>query len=73
MFNLISLGIGGFALLCAAIAFVPLMGWANWLIVPMAIVGLGFGLLSRSNLGRNLNLLVIVVGLFRLMIGGGIF
>ena len=27
---------------------------------------------SSSNAGRNLNLFVIVVGVFRLMLGGGI-
>ena len=39
MFNLISLGIGAVTLVMALIAFVPLLGWANWLIVPLAVVG----------------------------------
>lgn len=73
MLNLISLLIGGVALILAAIAFVPLIGWANWLIIPLAIVGLGIGAVSRTNSGRNLNLVVIVIGTLRLMIGGGIF
>ena len=72
MLNLVSLLIGLVALLCAAIAFIPLIGWANWLIVPLAVVGAGIGAMSSSKTGRNLNLFVIVVGIIRLMLGGGI-
>lgn len=72
MFNIASLIIGVVALVCALIAFLPLLGWLNWLIIPLAIVGAAVGVLSRSNGGRNLNLLVIVIGVVRLMLGGGI-
>ena len=72
MLNLVSLIIGAIALVCAAIAFIPLLGWANWLIIPLAVIGAGIGAVSSSNTGRNLNLFVIVVGIVRLMIGGGI-
>jgi hypothetical protein len=73
LLNLASLIIGIVALVCAAIAFIPLLGWANWLIIPLAVIGAGIGQVSGSNTGRNLNLFVIVVGIVRLMIGGGIF
>jgi hypothetical protein len=72
MLNAISLLIGLVALVCAAVAFIPLLGWANWLIVPLAVIGAGIGAMSSSNMGRNLNLFVIVVGIIRLMLGGGI-
>jgi len=72
MFNLASLIIGFIALLCALVAFLPLLGWLNWLIIPLAIIGAVVGLLSRGTAGRNLNLLVILIGFFRLMLGGGI-
>jgi hypothetical protein len=72
MLNLASLIIGFVALLCAIIAFLPLLGWANWLIIPLAIIGAAVGMLSRRTAGRNLNLFVIVIGVVRLMIGGGI-
>ena len=72
MFNLVSLIIGAVALLLAVIAFLPLLGWANWLIIPLAMIGAAVGMISRGTAGRNLNLFVIVVGIFRLMIGGGI-
>jgi hypothetical protein len=72
LLNLISLLIGLVALVLVAIAFLPVLGIANWIIIPIAVIGAGIGALSRSNLGRNLNLFVIVVGVVRLIIGGGI-
>ena len=73
MFNLVSLIIGFVALVCAVVAFIPLLGWANWLIIPLAVIGAGIGLISRGTAGRNLNLFVIVVAIVRLSLGGGIF
>jgi len=72
MFNLVSLIIGFVALVCALIAFIPLLGWANWLIIPLAIIGAGVGMVSRGNAGRNLNLFVIIIAVIRLMLGHGI-
>jgi len=73
MFNILSLLIGAIALVLALIAFIPLLGWANWFIIPLAIVGALIGMISRSSAGRNLNLAVIVIGVIRLMLGGGLF
>jgi hypothetical protein len=73
MLNLISLLIGLVALVGAAVAFLPLLGWANWLILPLAVVGAGIGALSPgSKAGRNLCIVVILIGALRLMLGGGI-
>jgi hypothetical protein len=72
MLNIVSLIIGLVALVFAVVAFIPLLGWANWLIIPLAIIGAVVGMLSSSNTGRNLNLFVIVIGIIRLMLGGGI-
>ncbi len=72
MLNVLSLIVGAVALLLGILAFFPLLGWAYWLIIPIALVGLGLGVVSRRTSGRNLNLVVIVVGVIRLMLGGGI-
>ena len=72
MLNIVSLIIGCVALVFAAIAFLPLLGWANWLIIPLALIGAAVGMASSSNAGRNVNFFVIVVGVLRLMLGGGI-
>jgi hypothetical protein len=72
MFNLVSLIIGFVALLLAVIAFIPFLGWANWFIIPLAIVGAVIGMISRGSAGRNLNLFVILIGVVRLILGHGI-
>ena len=72
MLNLVSLIIGAVALLFALIAFLPLLGWANWFIIPLALIGAVVGMASRATSGRNLNLFVILVGVVRLSLGGGI-
>jgi len=72
MFNFASLIIGIVALVCAIVAFIPLLGILNWLIIPLAMIGAAVGMISRSTAGRNLNLFVIVIGVVRLMLGGGI-
>ncbi len=72
MRNLFSLLLGLIALVLVVIAFIPLLGWANWIIIPIAIVGLALGAMSDKTSGRNLNIVVIVAGVLRLMLGGGI-
>jgi uncharacterized RDD family membrane protein YckC len=72
MLNLVSLLIGFVALIFVAVAFLPLLGWMNWLILPLAIIGAAIGLVSRGRAGQNLNLLVIVIGVVRLILGHGI-
>ena len=72
MFNVVSLIIGFVALLCVVVAFIPFLGLLNWFIIPLALIGAGVGVISKSTTGRNLNLFVIVVGIVRLMLGGGI-
>lgn len=72
MLNIISLVIGTVTLILAAIAFLPLLGAVNWLIVPVALIGLALGQLSGRRSGRNLNLIVVLIGIARLWLGAGI-
>jgi uncharacterized membrane protein YjjP (DUF1212 family) len=71
MFNLVSLIIGAVALVCAIVAFIPLLGIGEWLVLLLAIFGAGVGMVSRGTAGRNLNLFVIVVAVVRLVLGHG--
>lgn len=73
MLNIVSIAIGLVTLVLGLVAFVPLLGWMNWLVIPIGIVGAAVGAMSSSNGGRNLNLLLIVIFALRLMLGGGIF
>ena len=70
--NVASIVLGIVALLGALVGFIPLLGWFNWLVLPLAIVGLIFGLLARENGGRNVNIVVLVMAIGRLFIGGGL-
>ena len=72
MLNISSLVIGVIALILAVFAFIPLLGWANWVIIPFAVVGLALGAMSDKTSGRNLNIVVVVIGVVRLMLGGGL-
>jgi uncharacterized membrane protein len=73
MANVISFVFGGIALLFALIAFIPLLGWMNWFIIPIAIVGAIIGAVSSSNSGRNFCFIVIGICALRLWLGGGLF
>lgn len=73
MLNLVSIIIGLVTLALGLVAFIPLLGWMNWMVIPIGIVGAAVGALSSSTGGRNLNLVLIVIFAIRLSIGGGIF
>mgnify|MGYP003575437221 CR=1 FL=1 len=73
MLNLASIIIGIAALLGAMVAFIPLLGWLNWFVIPFAVVGLVCGVVSQGTAGRNINIIVIAVAALRLSIGGGFF
>jgi len=73
MFNLLSLAIGAVAIIPLLLALIPLLGWMNWFLLPLPVVGLIIGSLSSGKAGRNLNLVVLVVAIVRLMLGHGLF
>jgi hypothetical protein len=70
--NALSTIIGLIALIIALVGFIPLLGWLNWLAIPLAVIGLVLGLLSRETNGRNINLVVLALAIMRLALGGGI-
>lgn len=73
MFNLLSILLGLIALLLAIPSAIPFLGWGNWIVLPIALVGAGLGALSRSDKGRNFCLIVFALATVRLMLGGGLF
>ena len=80
--GLISVVWGIVAMLWMVLAFIPLLGWGNWFMIPFAVVGaiiaaIGMAMSSPANRGRAktgliLNVVAIVVGAIRLSLGGGI-
>ncbi|GAA0323622.1 hypothetical protein GCM10009087_37400 [Sphingomonas oligophenolica] len=73
MLNILSILVGLLVLVLTMIGFIPFLGWLNWLTIPLGIVGLALGALSSHNMGRNLNIVLIIVCGIRLFVGGGIF
>ena len=80
--GLISVVWGIVALLWMVLAFIPLLGWGNWFMIPFAVVGavigaIGYALTSPQNRGRAktgilLNVAAAIIGAVRLSMGGGI-
>jgi choline-glycine betaine transporter len=68
MFNLISFLIGLVAIVPLLLTLLPYLWWINWLLLPVPIVGLIIGLISRGSAGRNLNLIVLIIAILRLTI-----
>ena len=73
MANIIAYLFGLVALLLAIPAFIPLLGWLNWIILPIAGIGVAFGFASEKNGGRNFCLVVAAICAIRLWLGGGLF
>lgn len=64
--------IGILALILMIPTVIPFLGWANWLIVPIALLGALVGSFSSRNTGRNFCLIVAAIGVFRLIVGNGV-
>lgn len=69
--NLISKLVGIVALIGMFIGLFPLLGWVNWIVIPLSIIGLFIGIFSKNRGGLNLNGIVLIVAIIRLFIGGG--
>jgi hypothetical protein len=72
MLNIVSILIGLLSLVIVIPSQIPLLGWGNWLALPLIVVGIVVGALSRSNGGRNFCLIVFAIAAVRLMLGGGV-
>jgi hypothetical protein len=73
MLNLLSLAFGLVAIVPVLFALLPFLGWANWFILPLPVIGLILGALSHHRSGRTLNLVVLLVAVGRLVLGHGLF
>ncbi len=67
------------ALLAMFVAFIPLLGILNWLVIPFSAIGVVLGILSLIGsprlggmTGLVCSLIALALSLFRLSLGGGI-
>ena len=78
--GLISVIWGIVALAWMLLAFIPLLGWGNWFMIPFAAVGAILAIIAIASgkgrvsgiIGLLLCILAIGIGSLRLMLGGGI-
>ena len=80
--GLVSLLWGIVSICWMVLAFLPLLGWGNWFLIPFASIGaliaaVGIAVTAPGNRGRAktgliLNGIAIIVGILRLQLGGGI-
>ena len=80
--GLVSMLWGLVSMVWMIIAFIPLLGWGNWFMIPFAglgaiLAGIAFAMTTPANRGRAkagliLNGIALVVGVIRLQMGGGI-
>lgn len=72
MLNILSILVGLMALLFAIPATIPFLGWANWIILPIAAFGFALGLMSDKKSGQYFCAVVMGLCALRLFIGGGL-
>ena len=76
--------IGILSMVGMVVGFIPCLGSLNWINIPLAIIGLIVSIIGFTNApqeepkgkatsGIVLCSIAIIFGMFRLMIGGGIF
>jgi hypothetical protein len=73
MLNILAYLVGLVSLVIVIPAQLPLLGAANWIALPVIVVGIVIGALSSKDGGRNFCLVVLLIAAVRLMLGGGIF
>lgn len=70
--NLLSLIWGIATLLFAFVCLLPFLGFLNWLVIVLACIGAIIGAFSSKRSGLYLNLIALLLAMFRLFIGGGV-
>ena len=80
--QVLSLVWGILAVLGLGVAFLPCLGWLNWLNIPFSLIGIAISAIATSQappdkknmaiIGIVLCAFAAVLGLLRLMAGGGI-
>lgn len=72
MLNVLAYLVGLVSLIIVIPAQIPLLGAANWIALPIIVIGVVLGALSSKNGGRNFCLIVGLIAVVRLALGGGI-
>ncbi len=69
--QLISVLIGIFAFVWMVLGMIPLLGWIQWPVLALCVLGIIFGSFAQRKVGLTINLVVGLVAALRAFIGGG--
>lgn len=72
MLNVLAYLIGIVSLIIVIPAQLPLLGAANWIALPVIVIGIVMGALSSKDGGRNFCLVIGLIAVVRLFLGGGL-
>lgn len=72
MINFVTRAWGIVVLLLALICLLPMLGWSNWFVIVLAIIGIIGSAFTEKRNGMILNIIALILALFRLIIGGGV-
>lgn len=70
--NVLSILIGIVAAIIMVPGILPLLGWLQWLVVVLCVIGIIFGAVSKKKSGLFICGAVLIVSLLRLFFGGGV-
>ena len=70
--KLISAILGIVSLILMLVAFIPLLGWLNWVVIPFAAISLIISSIADSRSGKAMSGAAVLFGILRLIFGGGI-
>ena len=80
--KIVSFVLGIVSIIGMFIGLIPFLGWINWGVIPIAAVGLIISIVAIASEKENRGLgiaglilctIALLIGIIRLIIGGGIF
>jgi len=80
--GIVSLVLGIITIIGMLIGLIPFLGWMNWGVIPIAVVGLIISIVAIASVKENRGLsiaglilcaIALPVGIIRLIIGWGVF
>jgi hypothetical protein len=71
MMQIVSFVLGLVSVIIMFAAFIPFLGWLNWLNIPLAVLGLIFGVIgvAITKFGRGIGIAGIVLCLIAIIFG----
>mgnify|MGYP000107773099 CR=1 FL=1 len=73
MFQFLSVLCGLVAGIIMVPGIIPVLGWLQWLVLVLVVLGSIFGSFCEKKTGLTINLVIGAVAVLRLFLGGGVF